>query len=132
MKTNNNNTIIKTHIALLSKMIVFATIIGFFLPACGELPNEEKKISGTVTADTDGKIMFMYSRSQSSHPEYCSFTTNLPSPDDQFILTLIPGESTVKREIEGLTPGQKVSWTATVAGNPHNHGSNHFVHIIND
>ena len=83
-------------------------------------------------ADTAGTVLFMYSRLQTNVPDFCKFTTDLPSPNDQFTLTINSGESTVKKEIIGLTAGQKVKWTAKVEGNPLNHGSGNFVHIINE
>jgi len=117
---------------LLVGFIVISAATGFFLTACGEKPAKEKILSGTVTADTEGIVSFMYSRSHRDNPESCTFSTNLPSPNDQFIVTIVSGESTGKKVIDGLTAGQKVEWKATVAGNPLNHGSNNFVHIIND
>ena len=126
------NKIVTKHIALLFRIIALVAIIGFFPTACGEKPDEEIKLSGTVTADTEGKITFMYSRMKSSHPEYCTFTADLPAPDDKFIITITSGQSTGKKEIEGLETGQKVTWAATVKGKPLNHGSESFVHIVND
>ena len=110
--------------------ITFLAIFGFFLAFCSEPP--EKKVTGTVTADADGTISFRYSRTNASRPDYCSFTTNLPSPNDQFVITIPSGESTGLKDIDGLTAGQNVTWTAIVDGKPLNHGSGNFVHIIND
>jgi len=117
----------KTHIGI----IVLLSVMGFFFAACGEL-EKEKTVSGKVTADEDGKISFMYSRNNKNYPDNCKFTTDLPAPNDQFILTIVSGEQTEKKEISGLTAGQKVEWTAKVEGKPLNHGSGNFVHIIND
>ena len=125
-------SIAQKHITLLFRIMAVVAITGFFLTACGEKPDEEKKLSGTVTADTEGKITFMYSRLKDSHPEYCTFTASLPAPDDQFIITITSGQSTGKKEINGLDAGQNVTWTATVKGNPLNHGSKNFVHIVNE
>ena len=113
-------------------IVAMFVITGLFFLACGEKPENEKKLSGTITADTEGSISFMYSRTKKDNPAYCSFTTTLPSPDDQFIVTIASGETTGKKEIDGLTAGQKVNWTATVAGKPLDHGSGNFVHIVND
>jgi hypothetical protein len=113
-------------------MIVLLTVSGLFPTACSKQPEQEKIISGTVTADAAGIVLFMYSRTNKNNPEQCAFTTDLPAPNDRFTVTILSGESTGKKEIEGLTAGQKVSWTATVDGKALNHGSNNFVHIIND
>ena len=110
--------------------IAFLALFGFFLAFCGEPP--EKNVKGTVTADENGLISFRYSRTNSSRPDYCSFTTDLPAPNDQFVVTIISGESTGIKDIDGLSAGQKVEWTAMVDGKPLNHGSGNFVHIIND
>ena len=107
---------IKTQIGITALL----ALIGFFLSTC-EKTEKEKQLSGTVTADTEGSISFMYSRTDKDNPDCCTFTTGLPAPD----------ESTGKKLIEGLTAEQKVSWKATVVGKPLNHGSEHFVHIIN-
>ena len=112
-------------IALLAVMI-------FFVTAGCEKSEKEKKISGTVTADTEGTVLFKYSRTQKDNPDFCTFTTDLPTPADLFVLTIVSGETTAEKVIEGLTSGQQVKWTATVAGKPLNHGSGNFVHIIND
>jgi len=115
-----------------NKLITVAGVIVFFLIACGEKPEVEKKLSGMATANTEGKISFMYSRTKNSYPESCTFTTSLPSPNDNFVVSITSGESSATKIIEGLTSGQKVNWTATVAGKPLNHGSGNFVHIVND
>ena len=113
-------------------LIALLILIGFLQAGCGEKSEHERKVQGTVTADAAGTVSFMYSRMRKAHPESCSFTTNLPSPYDQFVVSVGSGESTGKKEITGLTVGQKIEWTATVAGKPLNHGSEHFVHIVND
>jgi hypothetical protein len=121
-----------TRMAHFFKMILFAAVIGCTITACSKTETD-KKVSGTVTANAGGEILFMYSRSQTSLPEYCTFTTDLPAPHNQFVLTIIPGDPTAKMDIDGLTPGQKVTWTATVTeGRPANVGSNNFVHINNN
>jgi len=122
----------RMHIASFFSMITLIAVAGFSLAACGEKPEKEKTLRGTVTANTDGEILFMYSRLLDRYPESCTFTTNLPAPDDQFILTILSGETTAKKEIDGLTAGQEVAWTAKVEGKPLNHGSNNSVHIVND
>ena len=118
--------------ALLCK-IVLVLFIGFSSVACGNNNEpQEKKLSGTVTANADGVILFQYSP-QNSNVDYCTFTTDLESPYNQFVLAVTAGETTVKKMIEGLEAEQKVSWTATVSGGkPLNHGSNYFVHIVNN
>ena len=121
----------KTNIVPFFRITILTAIIGCCLTACGETPEKEKTLKGTITADKDGEILFMFSRASDRYPESCAFTTNLPDPDDQFILTVLPGE-TAKREIDGLTAGQKVTWTAKIEGKPLNHGSGNFVHIINE
>ena len=122
----------KKKIAILIIAIAFLTITGFVPTGCREPLENPKKITGTVTDDTDGTILFIYSRTKANLPDFCTFTTNLPAPNDQFIITILSGENAGNREIEGLTAGQKVEWTATVEGKPLNHGSNNFVHIVND
>ena len=119
------------YFAPLFRITVLITVIIYMLAACGETPEKEKTLKGTITADTEGKVIFMYSRLLDRYPESCTFTTNLPAPDDRFILTIPSGETIAKKEMDGLTAGQKVTWTATVEGKPLNHGSEHFVHIIN-
>jgi hypothetical protein len=111
-------------------IIVLLTVIGFAFAACGDKP--EKEISGRVTANADGEISFMYSRLSSTSPADCMFTTNLPAPDDRFTLTITAKEPTGKKNIDGLKPGQVVTWTAKVEGKALNHGSGYFVHIINE
>ncbi|MCL2290718.1 MAG: hypothetical protein FWC34_08475 [Bacteroidetes bacterium] len=113
--------------------IALVMLMGFSLVACNKQP-VEKKVSGTVTANTEGVVTFKYSRLKNSLPNACTFTTNLPAPNDQFVLTITSGNATENKVIEGLAGGQKVAWTAKVEGNPLNHGSDigHFVHIIND
>ena len=110
--------------------IAFLVIFGFFLALCSEPP--EKNVTGTVTADENGIISFRYSRTNANCPDNCSFTTNLPAPNDQFVITISAGESTGIKDIDGLTAGQIVEWTPIVDGKPLNHGSGNFVHIIND
>ncbi|MCL2291045.1 MAG: hypothetical protein FWC34_10170 [Bacteroidetes bacterium] len=111
--------------------IALVMLMGFSLIACNKQPIE-KKVSGTVTAEANGIITFKYSRQSSNSPNTCTFTTNLPAPNDQFVLTITSGNTAGDKVIEGLTAGQKVEWTAKVKGNPLNHGSGNFVHIIND
>ena len=113
-------------------IIAIIAMIGSFLTGCREPLENPKKISGTVTADADGLIQFMYSRTNVNYPDFCTFTTDLPAPNDQFIITILAGETSGKREIEGLYAGQTVTWTAIVEGKPLNHGSNNFVRIVND
>jgi len=119
----------KVEIVLLS--VIFAVAMIFSFSAC-KSTDLIKKISGEVTADANGEIKFMYSRTSTNNPATCSFTTNLPSPNDKFDLTLESGSLTFTKTINGLNAGQKVKWTATAEGNPLNHGSGNFVHIIND
>jgi hypothetical protein len=111
--------------------IALVALMGFSFVACEKQP-QDKKVTGTVTADTEGVIKFMYSRVGSGAPDICTFTTNLPAPNNQFVLTIVTGNTAENKVIEGLTAGQKVEWTATVKGKPLNHGSGNFVHIIND
>ena len=122
----------RIHFTPLLRMIAVITVTGSLLAACGETPDKEKTLKGTITADSEGKVEFMYSRLLDRYPESCTFTTNLPAPDDRFILTIPSGETIAKKYIDGLTAGQKVSWTATVEGKPLNHGSEHHVYIINN
>ena len=123
---------LKKHITQFFRIIVCMAVIGMAFQACkSNDPTDEKTVSGVVTANTEGTVLFMYSRSNNQVPDFCKFTTDLPSPNNQFTLTISSG-STVTKEITGLTAGQKVSWTITVKGNPLNHGSGNFVHIIND
>ena len=129
--TMKNKNFSKTRIASIFGVIALIVGVSLFLTDCDDdLP--EKHITGTITANEDGTVSFMYSRNNPNYPEYCSFTTNLPAPDNVFILHLSEGATTGKREIEGLEPGQKVEWTATVEGNPHDHGSGNFVHVVNN
>jgi len=128
------------------RAILVALIVGFCWPACSK-HTDEKTVSGAINADAEGKVLFMYSVLKGSLPEdykSCAFTTNLPAPNDRFTIVVSVEPSTGdaifaslsfptgKREIEGLTVGQKVTWTATAKGTPLNHGSGHFVHIINE
>ena len=121
----------KMQIAPIFNMIAFSTLVVFSLIACNEPPEKEKTISGTITASPEGVVLFMYSRTKTDYPDYCTFSTDLPSPNDTFIVSIPPGESTGKKEIEGLTAGQKVAWTATAEGKPLNQGSSNFVHVVN-
>jgi hypothetical protein len=116
----------------LIRIVALAALIVCLPVSCGEKPEKVKTLRGTITANKEGEIQFMYSRLLERYPESCTFTTNLPAPDDQFVLTIPSGESTVEKKIAGLNAGQKVTWTATVEGNPLNHGSDNFVHIINN
>ena len=109
--------------------IALVALMGFSLVACNKEPIE-KTISGTVTAQ-EGIVIFKYSRSSSSSPDSCTFTTDLPSPDNQFVLTIISGNTAEDKVIEGLEADRKVTWTAKTEGTPLNHGSGNFVHIIN-
>ena len=113
----------------LLRKIALAALIWFSLVACNKEP-VEKTISGTVTAQ-EGVVIFKYSRSSSISPDFCTFTTNLPAPNDQFVLTIISGNTAEDKVIEGLEANQKVMWTAKTEGTPLNHGSGNFVHIIN-
>ena len=117
------------HITKILRIFIFAAITGFLVVGCNEKP--EKTVSGTVTANSDGEILFRYSRTKNSLPESCSFTTDLPEPNNEFILTIV-SDNTAKIEIDGLTAEQVVAWTAKVEGKPLNHGSGNSVHIIND
>jgi hypothetical protein len=111
--------------------IALVVLMGFSPVACDKEP-VEKKVSGTVTADAEGTVLFKYSRQSSSSPASCTFTTDLPAPDKEFALIITSGNTAGDKVIEGLTEGQKVEWTAKVDGKPANHGSGNFVHIIND
>jgi hypothetical protein len=113
-------------------VIALVALMGFSLVSCNNNEPKEKKVSGTVTANADGEVLFMYSRLSSNSPASCTFTTNLPAPNDQFVLTVTATETTGKKTIEGLEAGQKVTWTATVEGAPANLGSGNFVHINNN
>jgi hypothetical protein len=104
--------------------------MGFSLATCSK--KDPIYPSGTVTANADGIVMFKYSRISSSSPNACTFTTNLPAPNNEFVLTITSGNTAEDKVIDGLTTGQKVEWTAKVEGKPANHGSGNFVHIIND
>jgi len=123
---------IKFYIAVIQLVIVFAMGAGLSLTSCGNDSDNSKSISGTVTADGEGNILFMYSRTSANSPDYCTFTTDLPTTDNQLIITDTLGELTGKKEIDGLEAVQKVAWTVTVEGKPLNNGSGNFVHIIND
>jgi len=120
------------YIAAIQFVIVYATVAGLVLTSCGNDSDNSKTVSGTVTADAEGIILFMYSRTNANTPDFCTFTTDLPTPENQFVVTVTSDESTGKKEIDGLEAGQKVAWTVTVEGKPLNHGSGNFVHIIND
>jgi len=118
----------KTIIQLIS---ITVWVISLSLTSCGD-SDHSKKITGTVTANAEGIILFMYSRTSANSPDFCKFTTDLPAPDNEFIVTITPGESTGKKEIVGLEAGRKVAWTATVEGKPLDHGSGNFVNIVNN
>ena len=122
---------IKDYMTIIQLVIISVWVAGLSLTSCGD-SDHSKTISGTVTADAEGNILFMYSRTSANYPDFCSFTTDLPAPDNQFTVTIAPGESTGKKEINGLEAGRKVTWTATVEGKPLNHGSGNFVNIVND
>jgi len=124
--------IIKDYMTVIQLIIISVWVASLSLTSCGNDSDKLKTVSGTVTADTEGNILFMYSRLRASYPDHCTFTTDLPAPDNQFTVKVSPDESTGKKEIEGLEAGRKVAWTATVEGKPLNHGSGNFVHIIND
>ena len=113
------------------RIFVFVATPFFMMVACEKTPEKEKTVSGTVTANDEGIISFMYSTLNSSIPESCLFTTDLPEPNNEFTLTIVSG-STVKKDIEVLSSGQTVAWTAKVQGKPLDHGSGNFVHIVND
>ena len=120
------------YIAVIQFVIVYVTVAGLVLTSCGNDSDNSKTVSGTVTADAEGIILFLYSRTSTNYPDFCTFTTDLPTPENQFVVTVTSEESTGKKEIDGLEAGQKVAWTVTVEGKPLNHGSGNFVHIIND
>jgi len=113
-------------------VIAFVAVIGF--SACGNPPPTGKTVSGTVTANDAGEVLFKYSRLNTNLPATCSFTTNLPAPNDKFVITLNASASSGNdKMIDGLTAGQKVTWTANIeSGTPLDHGSGNFVHIINN
>ena len=112
-------------------IVALVAAVGLLMTDCeDELP--EKQIKGTVTANSEGKILFEYSRNNSEYSESCTFTTNLQEPDNVFVLVVTEGVTTAKKEIDDLEPGQIVEWTATAQGKPLNHGSGHFVHIVNN
>ena len=121
----------ETQIAQIFSMIALTALFICSTSSCSETPEKVKTISGTVTAAADGTILFMYSRITAGYPDGCTFTTDLPAPQDQFVVTINTGESTGIKVIEGLAEGKSVSWTATVDGKPLNQGSGNFVHIIN-
>jgi hypothetical protein len=126
---------IQTHVSskVLLCVIALAAVIALSMSACKKKEHEEGvKLSGTITADSNGVVTFMYSQLSNKVPDQCSFTTNLPAPNDKFILTVASGESTAERGINGLASGQEVEWTAIVEGKPGNTGSGNFVHIVNN
>ena len=112
-------------------VIALVMFLGFSQVSCKKAP-KEKEVKGTVVANANGEILFQYSRQKDNLPDACKFTTDLPAPNDQFVITVTATDPTGKRPIDGLTPGQVVTWTATVEGTPLNHGSGNFVHIINN
>jgi len=113
------------------RIIAFLAVSVFLTTGCGEKPTE-KTVKGTVTANEAGEVEFKYSRNNTDYPPSCTFTTDLPEPDNQFVLTVSAGVTTDTRKIEGLMPGQQVKWEAKVEGNPLNHGSDDYVYIINN
>ncbi|MDR1679440.1 MAG: hypothetical protein LBR81_06635 [Prevotellaceae bacterium] len=125
---------IKTQSKTLLRVITFAAIIGLSMLSCHDNDDSgTRRTSGTVTANAEGVISFMYSRLDNSLPDYCTFTTNLQDSYHSFVVSIAPGESTGKMDITTLTPGQVVTWTVIVKeGMLSNSGSGNFVHIIND
>ncbi len=110
--------------------IIAILVLAVFFVSCSK-DDKDNTIADTITADAEGTVTFMFSRLNQDLPESCTFTTNLPAPDNRFVLV---GNPTGTREINGLEPGQAVNWTATTtSGKIYNSGSdinsNHFVHI---
>jgi hypothetical protein len=111
-------------------IITFLALIILSLTACKD-SDKDNTIAGTITADTEGTVTFMFSRLNQDLPEFCTFTTNLAAPNDRFVLGSHP---TGIKEITDLTPGQAVNWTATTTSGKlydsgSSIGSSHFVHI---
>jgi len=92
-------------------MLVMVLVFGMMFAGCEEdepQASGAKTISGTATADGEGKLYFSFYRDNDGAMS-CDFTTNLPVPNNEFTLT-----HDVWKYITGLTSGQKVQWTATV------------------
>jgi len=74
-------------------------------------------LSGTVTAKSGNGyyVEFHYQHANTNDPT-CEFTTDLPAPNDKFILGE-KGTIEESKSIMGLTSGQVVKWKATLSRN---------------
>ena len=120
-------------------IIALVAVIGFSMVACGgdddgdnnnnnnQQTNQPstgpRTLSGTVTAkeiDTSGiyYVSFRYTYNPGEGgPTSCTFTTDLPSPNDSFTLEGDESLSLNTYEWDALTAGKVVNWTATVTTN---------------
>jgi len=111
-------------------IIALVAVIGFSFTACGGDDDgggggAKNELSGTVTV-ANGEIEFRYDISTSisgtsiissrggmtgiAVTHYCTFTTDLPAPNDSIPLSYYLGFYI----ISGLTDGQTVKWTAKI------------------
>jgi hypothetical protein len=99
-------------------IIAMVAVIGFSMAACDDGSKDDnggggsKSASIEATANGSGEIEIRWGAQ--SNDTSCEITTNLPSPNDKFILTLTSqGDPNSERIITGLTPSQKVTITVT-------------------
>jgi hypothetical protein len=92
-------------------IIVLTAAIGFSMAGCWwqeKIPVDDT-ISGTVTANSSGEIIFGYIVDVSGASLTCSITTNLSGSDKTFSIN-----SGDEKVISGLQANQVVNWLAHV------------------
>ena len=99
-------------------ILIFLAIIALLQTGCPQMEPEgeySRTQSGTLYASTNGRIIFEFSNiatlSKGEKIVDCNFTTDLPAPDNVFILSS-PADSGSIKIIGGLKHHQPVQWTA--------------------
>ena len=108
-------------------IIAIVAVIGFSMAACGDDEEPEKvitlpkSVSGELTVNVYQSVNFNLLSFNTLNTDVpvpnagsVTITTNLPSPNNSFTLTANSGNDfLVDKQIDGLTSGQKVTFTAT-------------------
>jgi len=111
------NEIMKNTFKLVG-IINLMMVVLFTLVSCDVDQEEEyaQKHSGTIKAGTGGHVSFIfYNREYGSTSRYCTVTTNLPEPDNQFTL-YNPANKDEGKDYAyyiQVEPFQKIKWKLT-------------------
>ena len=89
-------------------IIAMITIIGFSMAGCPDTYTDNT-ISGTITANSSGEIIFGYTAEEAMVSDTCLIKTDLPEPDNVFLIS-----KDKERKFSDLQESQVVKWEATI------------------